>query len=284
MISTAESLDPTTGAAYRVEYAEKIQMLGTSFNTSGPFGISLGGEYSLKHDFPVQLNSPDLVAAATVTTPSTSNNAVSPIIQDRVDGGADGIVQSSEASALFGSDQQGYDLYDVSQLQMTAIKFVDQVLGASRLTFVGEIGGTYVHDLPDKSDIRYGRFDQLNFGLTDEGLAVCEEINRVGGCHTDGYVTSFSWGYRMRSSLTYNDVFAGVNLTPQLAWSHDVKGHAPGPGANFVEDRQSVGLSVRADYLNQYSATLGVTSYFGADELNALSDRDNAQLSVSYSF
>lgn len=285
-ISTAESLDPITGAAYRVEYAEKIQMLGTSFNTSGPFGLSLGGEYSLKHNFPVQLNSPDLVTAALGKTSNVfPDRPISPVIQDRVnDADGDGFVQLDEAAAFFGTEAQGYDLYDVSQLQMTAIKFVDQVLGASRLTFVGEVGATYVHDLPDESEIRYGRLDQLSFGLTDDGLAVCEETNKVGGCQSDGFVTSFSWGYRMRTSLTYNDVFGGVNLTPQLSWSHDVKGHAPGPGANFIEDRQSVGFQLRADYLNQYSATLGVTSYFGAGKLNALSDRDNASLSVAYSF
>jgi hypothetical protein len=225
------------------------------------------------------------VTAATATVGAGTDVPVSPIIQDRAtDADGNGEVNLTEASSFFGTDQQGYDLYDVSQVQMTAIKFVDQILGASRLTFVGEVGATYVHDLPDDREIRYGRFDQRNFGLTDQGLDVCEQINKVGGCDTDGFVTSFSWGYRMRTSLTYNDVFAGVNLTPQVAWSHDVKGHAPGPGANFIEDRQSVGLSVRADYLNQYSATLGVTSYFGADELNSLSDRDNAQLSVAYSF
>mgnify|MGYP000678139494 CR=1 FL=1 len=285
VVSTAESLDPVTGAKYFVEYAEKIQMLGTRFNTSGPFGISLGGEYSLKHNFPIQLNSPDLVTAALAKTSTQfPDTPISPIIQNRVDGGADGVVQLNEAAPLFGTIQKGYDLYDVSQIQMTAIKFVDQIMGASRLSFVGEIGATYVHDLPDESEIRYGRFDQLNFGLTDQGLAVCEETNKVGGCHTDGYVTDFSWGYRMRTSLTYNDVFAGVNLTPQLSWSHDVQGHAPGPGANFIEDRKSVGFSLRADYLNRYSATLGVTSYFGAGDLNALADRDNASLSVAYSF
>jgi hypothetical protein len=226
-----------------------------------------------------------VTAALAKTSGIFPDRPISPIIQDRAtDADDSGYVDLNEASEFFGSTQAGYDLYDVSQLQVTAIKFVDQILGASRLAFVGEVGATYVHDLPDVSEIRYGRFDQLNFGLTDDGLAVCEETNKVGGCHTDGYVTSFSWGYRMRASLTYNDVFAGVNLTPQLSWSHDVKGHAPGPGANFIEDRKSVGLQLRADYLNQYSATLGMTSYFGADGLNALSDRDNASLSVAYSF
>ena len=175
---------------------------------------------------------------------------------------------------------------------MTAIKFWDQFMGASRLSFVGEVGATYVHNLPDVSEIRYGRFDQLGFGLTEDwnpndgnsALADCLALNSVGGCNTEGYTTDFSWGYRMRAALQYNDVFSGVNLKPQLAWSHDVKGYAPGPGANFSEGNKSIGASLTADYLNQYRATLAYTNYFGGGKHNAISDRDNVALSVSYSF
>jgi hypothetical protein len=291
VISTPETFDPITGAKYQVQYAEKIQLLGLSFNTLGPAGFSLGGEYSFKHDMPLQLNSPDLVAGA-------AGRPVSPIFQNRVPEGtganADGVINVADAieAGFLGSTQQGYDVYDVSQIQMTAIKFWDQVFGASRLTFVGEVGATYVHSLPDVSEIRYGRFDQLGFGLaadsdptdTKSAMAECLELNFVGGCNTEGYTTDFSWGYRMRAALTYNDVFSGINMTPQLAWSHDVSGFAPGPGANFSEGNKSIGLSVRADYLNQYRATLAYTNYFGGGKNNALSDRDNVALSVSYSF
>ncbi len=287
-ISTSEAVDPATGGAYQIQYPEQIQLFGLSFNTTGPGGISIGGEYSFKHDMPLQLNSPDLVAGA-------AGRAISPILQNRAsDDNGDGKIDLNDDSAyaLTGQILPGYDLYDVSQIQTTVIKFVDQIFGASRLAFVGEAGATFVHNLPDTGDIRYGRFDQLGFGLTpdynpDDGLTAlqaCQELNTVGGCNDDGYVTSFSWGYRMRTSLQYNDVFAGVNMTPQLAWSHDVKGHAPGPGANFIEGRKSIGLSVKAEYLNQYSATLAYTNYFGGGKLNAVSDRDNVALSVSYSF
>ena len=288
-ISTAEAVHPVTGAKYQISYPEQIQLLGLSFNTMGPAGISLGGEYSFKHDMPLQLNSPDLVAGA-------AGNPNSPIFQNRVpDANNDGVVDGTDASlaGFYGTNQPGYDLYDVSQIQMTAIKFWEQVLGASRLSFVGEVGATYVHNLPDVNEIRYGRFDQLSFGLVEtdwnpnDGLSAldnCLTINTVGGCNTEGYVTDFSWGYRMRAALTYNSVFAGINLTPQLAWSHDVKGYAPGPGANFNEGNKSVGLSLTADYLNQYRATLAYTNYFGGGKHNPLSDRDNVALSVSYSF
>jgi hypothetical protein len=288
-ISTAEAVHPVTGAKYQIEYPEQIQLLGLSFNTMGPMGISLGGEYSFKHDMPLQLNSPDLVAGA-------AGNPNSPVFQNRVpDANDDGVVDGSDALAagFYGTAQRGYDLYDVSQIQMTAIKFWEQVLGASRLSFVGEVGATYVHNLPDINDIRYGRFDQLSFGLVEtdwnpnDGLSAldnCLTINTVGGCNTEGYVTDFSWGYRMRAALTYNNVFAGINMTPQFAWTHDVKGYAPGPGANFTEGNKSVGLAVTAEYLNQYTATLAYTNYFGGGKHNPLSDRDNVALSVSYSF
>jgi hypothetical protein len=289
-ISTAESVDPVTGAKYFVEYPEKIQLLGLSFNTMGPGGFSLGGEYSFKHDMPLQLNSTDLVLGAAARPESL-------VIQNRVpDANNDGVIDVSDAIAggFTGKYSAGYDLYDVSQIQMTAIKFWDQILGASRLSFVGEVGATYVHSLPDTSEIRYGRIDQLSFGIAPDwnstdslsALQNCEGINLVGQCErdVDGYVTDFSWGYRMRAALTYNDVFSGVNLTPQLAWSHDVSGFAPGPGANFSEGNKSIGMSVTADYLNQYRATLAYTNYFGGGKNNAISDRDNVALSVSYSF
>ena len=287
-ISTPEAFDPITGAKYQVQYSEQIQLFGVSFNTVGPMGFSLGGEYSFKHDMPLQLNSPDLVAGA-------AGRVVSPIFQNRVpDANNDGVINLADAAAsgFLGSTQLGYDLYDVSQIQMTAIKFWEQVFGASRLTYVGEVGATYVHNLPDVSEIRYGRFDQAGFGLaadsnpndTKSAMAECLELNFVGGCDTDGYTTDFSWGYRMRASLQYDDVYSGINLIPQLAWTHDVKGFAPGPGANFSEGNKSIGVSVTADYLNQYRATLAYTNYVSGGKSNSLSDRDNVALSVSYSF
>lgn len=288
IIDTPEAFDPVTGSTYQAQYPEKIQLLGLSFNTMGPMGISLGGEYSFKHDMPLQLNSPDLVAGAL-------GRAVSPIFQNRVeDVDNNGIIDVADAKAsnFLGSIQKGHDEYDVSQIQMTAIKFWDQVMGASQLSFVGEVGATYVHNLPDVSVIRYGRLDQLGFGLAADSnpndnisaMDECLALNSVGGCHTKGFTTDFSWGYRMRTALKYNDVFAGVNLTPQLSWTHDVKGYAPGPGANFTEGSKSIGLSMTADYLNQYRATLAYTNYFGGGKHNAISDRDNVALSVSYSF
>ena len=85
----------------------------------------------------------------------------------------------------------------------------------------------------------------------------------------------------MRAGLEYTDVMAGINLTPNMAWSHDVRGNSPAP--NFVEDRIALSVGVTADYLNVYRADLSYTSFFGAD-YDELKDRDFVSLSFSVAF
>ena len=100
-------------------------------------------------------------------------------------------------------------------------------------------------------------------------------------CTNDGYVTDSSWGYRVRAGLTYNDVFAGVNLTPSLAWSHDVSGYSP--NSNFTEGSKALSLGLNFEYLNRYTASLSYTSFSGGD-YSTIKDRDFASLSFSVSF
>ncbi|MBS3805802.1 MAG: DUF1302 family protein, partial [Oleiphilaceae bacterium] len=198
---------------------------------------------------------------------------------------------------LAGKAVDGYDRFKVSQLQMTFLKFFDRFMGASRMTFVGEIGATYVHGLPDQSEARFGRSGNFGIGplpVSGENFTgdVCAEaaggedqqnIN-ASNCRSDGFTDSFSWGYVTRFVWEYNNVFAGVNLRPQLAFSHDVKGNAPQPGGNFIEDSKAIGLSVNATYLNQYSGSIGYTNFFDGKPFNELTDRDFVSASISYSF
>lgn len=280
---------PSFAPTYARAYMKRIKMYGISVNTTGPFGMSLGGEYSLKRDMPLQTNAFDSLLSAFGFVHAPQTWTKNPGASD-----ANGNSYIDTNTTLSGKPLAA-DRFDVSQLQFTAIHFTEQILGASRLATVGEVGFTYVHDLPDESVDRYGRYAQMGFGTTvtdyvpADGYTpqqICEIANyNKAGCTTDGYTTDFSWGYRIRSSLTYSDVFAGVNLSPGLAWSHDVSGHAPEPGGSFIEGRKSIGLTLAADYLNKYSATLAYNNYFGAkDGLNYLVDKDDVQLSVSYSF
>ncbi|MFG0419262.1 DUF1302 domain-containing protein [Pseudomonas sp. zjy_8] len=256
---------------YFVEYPEDIRLYGVSFSTTLPTGTAWSGEISYRPNAPVQLNTTDILFAG--ITPLNSNVSV---------------LQGSP-----GTDLHGYRRKEITQLQTTFTHFIDQVMGASRLTLVGEVGWTHVGGLESSNKARYGRdpvfgpgplpngtCQTLNAGTL--GSTTAENVSRY--CENDGFTTSDSWGYRARAIWDYPNAIAGVNLRPSVAWSHDVKGYSPGPGANFEEGRKAVSLGLNAEYQNTYTADLSYTSFFGGGKYNTQSDRDFVALSFGMNF
>ncbi|MGS2846301.1 DUF1302 domain-containing protein [Pseudomonas sp. ef1] len=267
---------------YFIEYPEDIRLYGLSFSTTLPTGTAWSGEISYRPNAPVQLNSTDILFAG-----------VRPL------GGA--LTNASLLTGVPGQDLHGYERKEITQIQTTFTHFFDQVMGASRLTLVGEVGATYVGGLESRSDKRYGRDPVYGPGeLPATGTVdTCANIlnnstingagpgspqnNRSRNCENDGFTTSMSWGYRGRAIWEYNDVFAGVNLKPNVAWSHDVSGYSPGPGGNFEEGRKAVSLGVDAEYQNTYTASLAYTNFFDG-KYTTVDDRDFVALSFGVNF
>ncbi len=274
--------------AYFAEFPEDIELYGFSFATNLA-GFAVSGEVSYRPDFPVQINTTEILQGAVGYAPWST---VTPIVF------ANG----------FGVPVSGYDDFSVTQAQVTFIRFFDQVMGASRLSFAAEIGGNWVGSLPEQTSQRYGRSPTYGMGaftpiplaalgiplpgdLTCEGFFPPPPFDQLidpivpnsnpRNCTNDGYVTDTSWGYRVRASLTYNDVFAGINLTPNFAWSHDVDGYSP--NSNFNEGSKALTLGINAEYLNRYTGSLSYTSFSGG-EYNTIVDRDFLSFSVSVSF
>jgi len=252
-------------AVYFLEYPEDIQLYGLSFATSiGKTAVS--GEISHRKDLPVQINGFEILSTALLYgIPQAAdfnrwlawtNSTFTP---------------NWEATAP-GSIIHGWDPYDVSQAQITLVHFFERVLGASRLTLAGEIGGTYVHDLD--SNQLYGRsavFGQGSLGAFDPSL-------RPG----EGYVTESAWGYRAVAKLDYPNAFAGVSVSPQISWKHDVNGVSPTP--EFQEDRQALGLGVTFSYKDTYNLGVSYTSYLNDGDFDVLRDRDFVSMNASVSF
>jgi hypothetical protein len=272
-VAMAQAMVPMVVAGnsnYYVEYPEDIRLYGLSFSTTLPTGTAWSGEISYRPNAPVQLNTTDILFSG--LTPLNPDVSVLP-------GQAD-------------TDQPGYRRKEVTQLQTTFTHFFDQVMGAERLTLVGEVGFTHVGGLESTSKARYGRDPSYGPGPLPNGQ--CEILNGstlAGGaqnnasryCENDGFTTANSWGYRGRAIWDYNDVFAGVNLRPNVAWSHDVKGYSPGPGANFEEGRKAVSLGLDAEYQNTYTASLAYTNFFDG-KYTTVDDRDFVALSVGVNF
>lgn len=276
-LATARALAPTLlplvvagNSSYYVEYPEDIHLYGLSFSTTLPTGTAWSGELSYRPNAPVQINTTDILySGITPLNPSVS------VLQGRPD-----------------TDQKGYRRKEITQLQTSFTQFFDQVMGAERLTVVGEVGWTHVGGLDSTSKIRYGRDPSYGPGPLPNGqcatlnagtLTGAAQNNLTRYCEDDGFTTANSWGYRARAIWDYNSVFAGVNLRPNVAWSHDVKGYSPGPGGNFEEGRKAVSLGLDAEYQNTYTAALAYTNFFDG-KYTTVDDRDFVSLSFGMNF
>ncbi|KQM52643.1 UNVERIFIED_ORG: hypothetical protein J3D59_004839 [Pseudomonas fluorescens] len=260
---------------YFVEYPEDIRLYGLSFSTTLPTGTAWSGELSYRPNAPVQLSTTDILYAGVTPIPGFGNASV--------------------LKGTPGQDLHGYNRKEVTQFQTTFTHFFDQVMGATRLTTVGEIGVTHVGGLESKNQARYGRDPVFGPGTLPGGFCNALNNSTANGaglpnasglntnCNNDGYTTATSWGYRARAIWEYPDVFAGVNLKPNVAWSHDVKGYSPGPGGNFEEGRKAVSLGVDAEYQNTYTVGLNYTNFFGG-KFTTVDDRDFIALSAGVNF
>ena len=261
--------DPVTGelsGKYFLEYPEDIRLHGVSFSTNvGSTAVS--GELSYRPNMPMQLNTTDLtVASVAQIGPTIWNNSP--------------IYTSGHAAQGSGEILKGYVRKPMTQAQVTVTQFVDQVMGAERLTLVGEVGYTHVSDL-GKNELRFGRAPEFGNGEIPAN-SLCETLLNSANpqnCDNKGFFTNTSWGYRARAILDYNDVFAGVNLKPNVSWSHDVDGYSP----TFTEGNKAISVGVDAEYQNTYTASLSYTDFFGG-EYNTSTDRDFVALSFGVNF
>ena len=264
---------------YQIAYPEDNQLVGISFATSTEGGASISGEISYRPDAPIQWNAFELILAG-------NGAPYSRLYQQRAK------EVGGDAESLYGELAQGYDEMDIWQAQMTFIKFYDQVFGADRLAVVAEVGATYVPDLPDLDDARYGRSGAFGIGNNDGVIANdttnhCEapgsgQNANPDNCTDEGYVTQLSGGIRFRAGMDYNNAFSGVNMTPNVAISYDA-GNGPEPGAQFIDQRLTTAIGVKFVYQNQTQVSVNYTQFDGGD-YNTVKDRDNIAISASYSF
>ncbi|MCC8345098.1 DUF1302 domain-containing protein [Pseudomonas stutzeri] len=258
----AEALSATLlgRGQYFLEYPEDIRLYGLSFSTTLPTGTAWAGELSYRPNAPLQINTTDVTGRLAAGI-----------------GASLGAGDPAGAAAQAGLEHKGYNRKEITQLQTTFTHFFDQVLGAGRVTVVGEFAYVHIGGLENKRDIRYGRDAIYGSPAGTQASNLASEA-RYGW---DGFVTANSWGYRLRAIADYNNVFAGINLKPNLSFSHDVDGY--GPNGLFNEGSKAVSIGLDAEYQNMYTASLSYTDFFGGD-YNTLVDRDFLAFSVGVNF
>ena len=271
-------------ATYFAEYPEDIRLYGFSFNTAGPAGIALQGEYSYRPNLPVQYSTAELILA-TLGLPNTITGFT------QIPGAPTGA--TSAALVPPNTYLAGYKRLKMSQIQVTGTKSWPTVLAADQFVLVGEVGYNYFHSFP--TDVAFNGpgayLPATQFGAT---------LAAGGSRQTEGFATKTSWGYRLAGRLDYpNALFSGA-LAPRVAWAHDVHGVGP----NFNQGVKALSLGVAWDYQRKWVVDLqwtmfsGGRTYCGTDvsgvpptqpasfcsSANPLKDRDFASAVVSYSF
>ena len=246
---------------YFIEYPEDIQLYGVSFNTQlGTSGWALQGEYSLRHDVPLQIQEERLIATGLAPFTQSITPFFGCVLQQGLAAAAACVQAGVQAGAAagYGRDVDGYTRRKASQVQATATRVFGPTLGADGFVFLTEVALQYVHDMPDP--------DIMPLESPADG-AVAD---------------STSFGYRMAARLDYSNVIGSANMFPYVQFQQDLRGNSPQPIGQFVEGRTAVTLGLRVDYLSRWEGNVSYTQYGGAK--SEIRDRDFVTATIKYSF
>ena len=234
------------------EYPSDVKVFGISAATV-ILGWSTSFELSQKRDFQVQIDGNDLLGGCLANA-----------------GPAAALCISQQGPGKSGTVHGGTKA-NITQFQINTVNAGQGILGAGQWVLVGEVG-MQRNNLPNYHDspttLRYNR--AFVFGPGADGVNPCTGTPEQ--CANDGYVSKFSWGYRLLGYQTYPNLFWGVTVIPQVFWSQDVKGVAA--DSAFSEGKQALGLSVKFSYNKKYTLELGSTTYNHRAHYDALRDRD----------
>lgn len=268
-LNAAHYIDTTT---YQLVYPEDIQMYGLSFSTTAG-DLSFSGElaYRPKDVILAELGD-NLVAYNTLNSGALGNGFNS----NTTAAGAVGFGSILNDGQPVTAGQTVTDAAELAtyNLALVGIYNLGPALGADGMTGVLEYGANYI---PEGEDKKYASTASLLNLEGAAGVAVPAEGPR------DDYLDRLSMGYRLVLTSTYNDVFAGVALSPTIRFAHDFKGNSHRTG-NFLENRKAATVGLSALYNQAFETAIAYNAFWGAKSSNLLTDRDNVTLTLKYSF
>lgn len=278
-LAAAKYIDSTV---YQLVYPEDIQMYGLSFSTTAGI-FSFSGELAYRpNDVILSELGDNLVAYNTIAAACYGAGLCNPATGANF-GSTLGMVKPGQTTNVY-TELATYNL------DLVSIANFGPMLGADGVTGVLEYGASYI---PEGEDKRYASTASLlNIPLADIPAplrpALCSSPKvDANSCISEGpsndYLDRLSMGYRLVLTSTYNDVFAGVALSPTIRFAHDFKGNSHRSG-NFLENRKAATFGLSALYNQAFETAVAYNMFWGAENSNLLGDRDNVTLTLKYSF
>ncbi|HLD68700.1 MAG TPA: DUF1302 domain-containing protein [Pseudomonas sp.] len=263
------TIDSAGNATARREYVEDIRMYGISFNTT--LGeASVFGELSYRPNLPIGM--------------STTNDILGDLLVQGVTGATnlyDQNIAGSEACAAVAGRQlcrsgvfHNYERVESFNASLGTIYNFGPALSFDSLFGVAELSSEHLRG----SGLQY-----TDFNGQERYYAGRPNSAYVTGFERDDQINKNAYGYTLVMSGTWNDVYAGVNVSPFAVYKDDFEGNSHQTG-NFIEGRKAYTLGVKASYLNSLEAELQYTEFYGAGQNDSGRDRDNIGVNVKYSF
>ncbi len=254
------TIDVLGGINAQREYVEDVRMYGFSFSTTVG-GNSFFGELAYRPNMPIGI--------------STSDDMLGDIIAQAVPVALGGTAQVAGKTIGLGSTLNNYERVEMYNYSLGSIQNWGPALGFNSLFSVAEIAGvSYRGD-----SLQYTAYDGSNRYFSGAQNAEYLDVDNS----RDNQINRNAYSYTLVAQGTWNDVFSGVNLSPNIAWKHDFEGNSHQAGS-YVEGTKAYTIGLDASYQNTLEAGIAYTDFFGAGNDNGLRDRDNIGVNVKYSF
>ncbi|WP_028112766.1 DUF1302 domain-containing protein [Ferrimonas kyonanensis] len=277
-VSRQDLLDLQTFSKAELEYPEDIKLYGVSFNTT--IGdTSVAGEVAYRQDEPLQIDDVELLFAAMPEQLYNADPVTYAIFKDLSQ-----YTLPDGSKAGPGESAPGYVLTDSTQVQMTLTHIFGPTMGADNFLMLAEVGGVWLHDMPDEAVLRMNGPGTERAGSAgrEDNLAVLDILHN--GPEEDAFPTDSAWGYRLVAKWDYSNVAFGWNVSPRVVFSHDVSGTTPDPLFLFVEERKSASATLSFDYQSRWSADLSYNAFWdGKGSTNSMEDKDFVSFNLKFS-
>ncbi|SFO81475.1 Protein of unknown function [Ectopseudomonas composti] len=252
------TIDVANQVNARREYVEDIRMYGFSFNTTVG-NASVFGELSYRPNLPVGI--------------AATNDLLGDLLTQAPQLAGGGSVNIGGQQVQLGDQIHNYTRVEAFNTSLGTIYNFGPSFGFDSLFGVAELASEHL------------RGDSLQYNSRNGTRYYAGRGNGsyISGYDRDDQVNKNAYGYTLVLSGTWNDVYAGVNLSPFAVFKHDFEGNSHQTG-NFIEGRKAYTVGMRASYLNSLEAEIQYTEFYGAGQNNGSRDRDNIGLNVKYSF
>ncbi|MEA1604345.1 DUF1302 domain-containing protein [Pseudomonas spirodelae] len=253
------TIDVANQVNARREYAEDIRMYGLSFNTTVG-NASVFGELAYRPNLPIGV--------------ATTNDLLGDLLGQAAPLASGRLVNIGGQQVSLGDVIHNVERVEAYNTSLGTIYNFGPTAGFDSLFGIFELGSEHLRG----SDLKYTTKDGATRYYSGRG-----NNSYVSGGNRDDQVNKNAYGYTMVLSGTWNDVYAGVNVSPYAVYKDDFEGNSYQTG-NFIEGRKAYTLGVKASYLNSLEAELAYTEFFGGGQNNGSRDRDNIGVNVKYSF